>query len=72
MQQWTEVGKTVLRVFVSVTLAQVVLDLFNLMNFHWADWKPIIVSGAAAAIGVIIVALNPKDTRYGLGASTEA
>lgn len=64
-EQWKQVFYTVVRVFVSVVLAQVVLDLANLMNFHWADWKPIIVAGVSAAIGVVIVAINPKDTRYG-------
>ena len=67
MEQWKQVAFTALRVFFSVVLAQAALDLANLMNFAWADWKPIVVSGVSAVIGVLIVALNPKDGRYGLG-----
>jgi len=66
--QLTQVAYTVIRVFAATVLAQAALDLFNLMDFHWADWKPILVSGAATGIAVVIVALNPKDARYGLGA----
>ena len=68
-EQLKQILYTILRVFFATVLAQVALDLFNLMSFHWADWKPIIVSGVAAVIAVVIVALNPKDARYGLGAS---
>jgi hypothetical protein len=69
MDQAKQILWTVLRVFSATVLAQAALDLFNLMSFHWADWKPLIVSGVAAAIAVVIVALNPKDARYGLSAS---
>ena len=71
MEQMKQILYTVLRVFAATVLAQAVLDLFNLMDFHWADWKPIIVSGVAAALAVVIVALNPKDSRYGVGAAVE-
>jgi uncharacterized membrane protein HdeD (DUF308 family) len=71
MEQWKQIAFTVLRVFAATVLAQVVLDLANLMSFHWQDWKPIIVSGVASVLAVIIVAINPKDSRYGLGAGGE-
>ena len=67
-EQLKQVAYTVLRVFFATVLAQVALDLTNLMNFQWADWKPIVVSGVAAVIAVVIVAINPKDGRYGIGA----
>jgi len=67
-EQLKQIAFTVLRVFFATVLAQAALDLVNLMDFHWADWKPIIVSGVAAVIAVVIVALNPKDSRYGIGA----
>ena len=70
MEQWKQVLFTVLRVFFATVLAQAALDLANLMNFAWEDWKPILVSGIAAVIAVVIVAINPKDARYGLGAGT--
>lgn len=62
---------TVLRVFFGTVLALVVVDLANLMNLHWADWKPVIVAGLAAALVVIGNALNWKDPRYGFGAGQE-
>ena len=67
-EQLKQMLYTILRVFFATVLAQAALDLVNLMEFHWADWKPIVVSGVAAVIAVLIVALNPKDVRYGIGA----
>ena len=67
-EQLKQVLFTVLRVFFATVLAQAALDLANLMNFNWADWKPIVVSGVAAVIAVVIVAINPQDARYGIGA----
>ena len=59
---------TVLRVFAGTLLAAFLADITNLMNFAWADWKPVIVAAIAAAVVVVINALNPKDGRYGIGA----
>ena len=59
---------TVIRVFIGVLLAAFLADITNLMNFAWSDWKPVIISAIAAALVVIINALNPKDARYGIGA----
>jgi membrane protein YdbS with pleckstrin-like domain len=69
-EQLKQVAFTILRVFFATVLAQAVLDLVNLMDFHWADWKPIVVSGVAAVIAVVIVAINPADARYGLGVNS--
>jgi hypothetical protein len=71
-EQLKQMIYTVLRVFFATTLALIVADLANLMDFHWADWKPVIIAGIAAVMGVIIVALNPKDVRYGIGAAKSA
>lgn len=70
-EQIKQVAYTVLRVFFGTLLAAVAVDLANLMEFDWADWKPIVVAAASAAVVVIINALNWKDPRYGLGAGSE-
>jgi len=67
-EQAKQILWTVLRVFAGTVLAQLVLDLTNLMDFHWDDWKPVVVSAVSAAIVVIINAINPADARYGIGA----
>ncbi len=66
-EQLKQVAYTVARVFVGTLLAAAIADLTNLMNFQWGDWKPVIVSAIAAAAVVVINALNPKDSRYGIG-----
>ncbi len=67
VEQWKQVGYTVARVFVGTVLAAFLADITDLMDFAWADWKPIIIAAIAAAIVVVINALNPKDARYGIG-----
>jgi hypothetical protein len=66
MDQAKQILYTVLRVFFGTLLAAVVADLANLMNFNWADWKPIVIAAIAAAAVVVINALNWKDPRYGI------
>ena len=65
--QLKQIVFTVLRVFIGTLLAAFLADITNLMNFAWADWKPVIVAAIAAAVVVVINALNPKDARYGIG-----
>lgn len=72
MSQFNEILKTVLRVFIGTMLAAVVaamLDGLNVFTLDWELWQPFVVAGAIAAGTVIVNALNPTDTRYGLGAS---
>ena len=68
MEQMKQIAYTVIRVFVGVMVAAVIADIANLANFHWHDWQPVVLSAVAAALVVIGNALNPKDTRYGIGA----
>jgi peptidoglycan biosynthesis protein MviN/MurJ (putative lipid II flippase) len=66
-EQLKQVVYTVLRVFAGTLLAAFLADITNLMNFAWADWKPVVIAAIAAALVVVINAINPKDTRYGFG-----
>ena len=67
-EQIKQVAYTVLRVFFGTLLGALVADVANLMNFNWADWKPIIFAAVASAATVVLNALNWKDPRYGIGA----
>lgn len=70
MTQAKQVGYTVLRVMGGVLLASLIADLANLMDFHWDDWKPVVIAAIASGLVVLANALNPKDTRYGVGAGS--
>ncbi len=64
--QVKEICYTVLRVFFGTLIASFIADATNLLDFHWDDWKPVVIAAIAAAAVVVINALNPKDSRYGL------
>lgn len=66
-EQLKQMAYTILRVFGGVIVASLIADLSNLMDFHWDDWKPVIVAAIAAALVVVANALNPADARYGIG-----
>ena len=68
MNQVKQIAYTVIRVFAGTLLAAFVADLANLSSFAWADWKPVVFAAIAAAAVVVLNALNPKDSRYGLSA----
>ena len=70
-EQLKQILFTVLRVMGGVLLASLIADLANLMDFHWDDWKPVMIAAIGAGLVVIANALNPADARYGLGAKTE-
>jgi len=42
----------------------------GVMDYGWTEWKPLVFAALAAAAVVIINVLNPKDSRYGLGAGS--
>ena len=65
-EQLKQMAYTVLRVMGGVILASLIADLTNLLDFHWDDWKPVLIAAVAAALVVVANALNPKDPRYGI------
>ena len=71
MEQVIEIAKTVGRVFAGTLLAAVIaamLDGLDVMTLSWEVWQPFVVAACIAAGTVIVNALNPQDSRYGLGA----
>ena len=71
-EQLKQIGLTVLRVMGGVILASLIADLANLLDFHWDDWKPVMIAAIGAALVVCANALNPADGRYGVGYKPEA
>ena len=67
-----QVIKTLLTIFLSSALAAFIGLGINIFDITLEGWKGI----AGAAIAAVAVAalnyLNPKDTRYGLGAKKDA
>lgn len=67
-----QVTKTLLTIFLSSALAAFIGLGVNIFDITLEGWKGI----AGAAIASVVVAafnyLNPKDTRYGLGAKKDA
>jgi hypothetical protein len=67
-EQLKQIALTALRVVGGVLLASLIADLANLMDFHWDDWKPVVIAAISAGLVVVANALNPADGRYGIGA----
>jgi uncharacterized membrane protein YadS len=67
-----QVTKTLLTIFISSALAAFIGLGINIFDISLEGWKGI----AGAAIASVAVAafnyLNPKDTRYGIGANKDA
>lgn len=73
MNQVIEIAKTAARVFAGTLLAAVVaamLDGLNVFTLDWQIWQPFVVAAVIAAGTIVVNALNPADTRYGLGVSS--
>jgi len=72
MEQVKQIAFTLLRVFVGTLLASVVAAGLNVITWtEWSDWS-VPLAGAGIAVAVALInALNPKDARYGIGASSE-
>jgi len=71
MEQVKQIAFTLLRVFFGTLLASVVAAGLDVITWDaWSDWKvPLAAAGIAVAVA-ILNAINPKDSRYGLGAGT--
>lgn len=71
MEQVKEIAKTVARVFAGTLLAAVIaamLDGLNVMTLSWEVWQPFVAAACIAAGTVLVNAINPSDSRYGIGA----
>lgn len=69
MEQVKEIAKTCARVFFGTILAAVVAAGLGFLEWDtWADWKPVLAGALIAAATVVLNALNPSDTRYGVNA----
>ena len=68
MNQMKEIAKTCARVFFGSLLAAVVAAGVGVMEYGWTDWKPLVFAAFSTVAVVIINALNPADSRYGIGA----
>lgn len=69
MGQVKEIAKTCARVFCGTILAAVVAAGIGVLEWTtFADWKPVLAGAGIAVATVILNALNPADTRYGVNA----
>lgn len=55
-------------VFVVTFLAQVIVFGTNLFHTTWATWEEAIASAILSGLTVIVAALSPVVSRYGIGA----
>ncbi len=68
MSQATSIGKTLLLVFISTVLAQLVTYGASIFDLGSGEWKGIAAAGIAAVIAFAYNYVIPQDTRYGVGA----
>ncbi len=55
-------------VFVVTFLAQVIVFGTDLFRTEWATWEEAIASAILSGLTVIVAALSPVVSRYGIGA----
>ena len=63
--------KTVLLVFVSAALGQLMAYGGSVFDLGSGEWKGIATAGIAAVIALLYNWLNPTDARYGQGADID-
>jgi hypothetical protein len=69
MEQYKQIAFTLARVFFGTMIAFIISNGVGLLDMvTWADWKPVLTAAIAAVLVVILNALNPSDTRYGINA----
>jgi len=68
MDQVKQIAWTVLRVFFGTLIGAAISVGIGIMDYGWTEWKPLVFAALAAAAVVVINAINPKDTRYGINA----
>jgi hypothetical protein len=67
-QKWLEVGKSYLKVFLSVVLGMFLADGADLFAVDAADLRTWLAAGLASVVPLVITALDPKDHRFGRNA----
>jgi len=67
-EQLKRMAYTLLRVFVGALIGFVLANQLNILDLSWANYAPAVVAAISAVLVAIFNALNPGDTRYGLGA----
>jgi hypothetical protein len=68
MTQAVSIGKTLLLVFISTVLGQLVTYGSGIFDIGAGEWKGIAAAGIAAIIAFAYNYLIPQDERYGVGA----
>lgn len=68
MTQATSIGKTLLLVFISSALAQLMTYGTSVFDLGAGEWKGIAAAGIAAVIAFAYNYVIPQDARYGVGA----
>lgn len=61
------VGATLLRVFLSAALGQIIVFGSGVLDFTGEQWKTVAASAIAAVLVAAMRALNPNDPAYGRG-----
>ena len=68
MSQATSIGKTLLLVFISAVLGQLVAYGTSIFDLGSGEWKGVAAAGVAAVLAFAYNFLIPQDGRYGIGA----
>lgn len=71
MEQAKRIIYTLLRVFFGALIAFVLANQLNIFDVSWSNWEGAVVAAASAVLVAIFNALNPGDTRYGVGYEPE-
>jgi hypothetical protein len=72
MEQAKRIVYTLLRVFFGAVIAFVLANQLNVFDVSWTNYQAAAIAGASAVLVAIFNALNPGDTRYGVGYEPEA
>lgn len=67
-----QVTKTLLTIFISSALAAFIGLGINIFDISLEGWKGIVGAAIASVAVAAFNYLNPKDTRYGIGANKDA
>lgn len=71
MEQAKRIVYTLLRVFFGALIAFVLANQLNIFDVSWSNYEGAVVAAASAVLVAVFNALNPGDTRYGIGYEAE-